>query len=116
MSTTPQQALLAFERRGTGVPVVLIPGLTFDRRSWGPTVDRLAGLCTIAIDLPAHGASPGPPRDLEEVVAQVHRLLERLELAEPIVVGHSMSGGVAMIYAARYPVRGVVNVDSPVDL
>jgi pimeloyl-ACP methyl ester carboxylesterase len=27
-----------------------------------------------------------------------------------------MSGGVAMLYAARYPVRGVVIVESPVDL
>jgi pimeloyl-ACP methyl ester carboxylesterase len=117
MSTTPQQESLAFERHGTGVPVVLLPGLTFDRRSWRPIVDRLGEhVCTIAVDLPAHGASPGPPCDLEEVAAHVHRLLESLDIADPIVVGHSMSGGLAMIYAASYPVRGAVTVDSPMDL
>ena len=117
MSTTAQQASLAFERYGTGVPVVLLPGLTFDRRSWRPIVDRLGEhVCTIAIDLPAHGASAGPPCDLQDVAAQVHRLLESLDIADPIVVGHSGSGGVAMLYAASYPVRGAVTVDSPVDL
>jgi pimeloyl-ACP methyl ester carboxylesterase len=117
MSTTPQQASLAVERHGTGVPIVLLPGLTFDRRSWRPIVDRLdERVCTIAVDLPAHGASPGPPCDLEEVAAQVHGLLESLDVTEPIVVGHSASGGVAMIYAASYPVRGAVTVDTPMDL
>jgi pimeloyl-ACP methyl ester carboxylesterase len=117
MSATPQQTSLAFERHGTGVPVVLLPGLTFDGRCWRPIVDRLGQeVCTVAIDLPAHGASPGPPCDLDEVATQVHGVLESLEVAEPIVVGHSMSGAVAMIYASRFPVRGAVIVDSPVDL
>ena len=117
MSVTPQQASLAFERHGTGAPMVLLPGLTFDGRSWRPIVDRLGGhVSTIAIDLPGHGASPGPPCDLEDIAAQVHVLLESLDVADPIVVGHSMSGGIAMLYAARYGVRGVVVVDSPADL
>ena len=117
MPTSPQQASLAFERQGTGVPIVLLPGLTFDRRSWGPIVDRLGEhLSTIAIDLPAHGASAGPPCDLEDVARQVHRLLDSLDVVDPIVVGHSMSGAIAMIYAAFYPVRGAVIVESPVDL
>jgi pimeloyl-ACP methyl ester carboxylesterase len=51
MTTTPQQTSLAFERHGTGVPIVLLPGLTCDRRSWRPVVDRLGdGVCTIAIE------------------------------------------------------------------
>jgi pimeloyl-ACP methyl ester carboxylesterase len=117
MPSTSQQATLAFERHGTGVAIALLPGLTFDRRSWRPIVDRLGDdVYSIAIDLPAHGDSPGPPADLEHVAAQVHRLLERLGVADPIVVGHSMSGALAMIYAASYPVRGAVNVDSPVNV
>jgi pimeloyl-ACP methyl ester carboxylesterase len=117
METTSQQTSLAFERQGAGVPIVLLSGLTFDRRSWRPIVDRLGhNVCTIAIDLPAHGASLGPPCDLEDVAAQVHGLLDGLGIADPIVVGHSMSGAVAMIYAASYPTRGVVSVDSPVNI
>jgi pimeloyl-ACP methyl ester carboxylesterase len=32
------------------------------------------------------------------------------------VVGHSISGAIAMIYAASYPTRGVITVDSPIDV
>jgi pimeloyl-ACP methyl ester carboxylesterase len=117
MPTASLQTSLAFERRGAGTPIVLLPGLTFDRRSWRPIVDRLGDdVCTIAIDLPAHGASPGPPCDLEAVAARVHGLLDGLGVADPIVVGHSMSGAVALIYAARYPVRGAVSVEAPVNV
>jgi pimeloyl-ACP methyl ester carboxylesterase len=105
MTTTSQPATLAFERRGGGVPIVLLPGLTFDRRSWRPIVD-----------LPAHGASPGSPCDLEDVAAHINRLLERLGVPDPIVVGHSMAGAVTMIYAASYPARGAVRVESPVNV
>ena len=38
---------------------------------------------------------------------------EGLGIEDPVVVGHSMSGGAAMVYAASYPARGAVTVDSP---
>ncbi len=107
---------LAYERHGSGAPVVLLHGLTFDRRSWRPIVGRLDDVHTIAIDLPAHGGSAGPPRDLDDVAAQVHDLLECLGVDRPVVVGHSISGAVAMIYAAAYPTAGAVSVDNPVDV
>jgi pimeloyl-ACP methyl ester carboxylesterase len=117
MATTSGKTSLAFERHGAGVPIVLLPGLTFQRRTWRPIVERLGDdVCTIAVDLPAHGDSAGPPCDLVDVAARVHQLVEQLGVEDPVVVGHSMSGGVAMIYAASYPARGAVIVDSPVNL
>jgi pimeloyl-ACP methyl ester carboxylesterase len=104
---------LAFDDEGTGTPVVFLHGLTFDRRTWRPIVDRLDGAVrSIAIDLPAHGESGGSPADLDEVAAQIHELLESLGVESPIVVGHSMSAGIAGFYAAAYPTSGVVMVDS----
>jgi pimeloyl-ACP methyl ester carboxylesterase len=117
MTTVPRQTRLAFERRGSGVPIVLLPGLTFGRAAWRPIVERLGDqVCTIAVDLPAQGESAGPPCELADVAAQVHELLERLGVTDPIVVGHSMSGPIAMIYAASYPVRGAVAVDTAFDV
>jgi pimeloyl-ACP methyl ester carboxylesterase len=115
MSTAPQQITrLAYERHGAGVPIVFLHGLTFNRRSWRPIVERLGdGVDSIAIDLPGHGESAGPPCPLDELAGRIHGLVESLDVERPIVVGHSMSGGLAMIYAAAYPVRGVVDVDSP---
>jgi pimeloyl-ACP methyl ester carboxylesterase len=117
VATAPDSPKLAYDIDGDGVPVVFLHGLTFDRRSWRPIVERLGGAVrSIAIDLPAHGDSTGVPAPLEAVAAQVHELLTSLAVERPIVVGHSMSGGLAWIYAAAYPTRGVVFVDSGPDV
>jgi pimeloyl-ACP methyl ester carboxylesterase len=108
---------LAYDDEGAGTPVVLLHGLTFDRRSWRPIIDRLGdSVRSIAIDLPAHGESGGAPAPLEQVAAQVHDLLGSLGVERPIVVGHSMSSGLAFLYAFAYPVRGLVVVDQGMDV
>jgi pimeloyl-ACP methyl ester carboxylesterase len=91
--------------------------MTFDRRTWRPIIEELDGSVTsIAIDLPAHGGSGGAPTRLEEVVEQIHLLLESLGIDRPVVVGHSMGAAVAGIYASTYPVRGLVLVDQATEL
>jgi pimeloyl-ACP methyl ester carboxylesterase len=108
---------LAYDSHGSGTPIVLLHGLTFDRTSWRPIVDRLGDdVHTIAIDLPAHGESGGAPAYLDVVAAQVHELVEQLGIEPPVVVGHSISGAIAMIYAAAYPTRGAVDIDNPFDI
>lgn len=104
---------LAYDLEGTGTPIVFLHGLTFDRRTWRPILDRLGDTAQcLSIDLPAHGESAGDPMPLEQVAAEVHDLVTSLELEDPIVVGHSISGAIAFLYAATYPTRAVVTVDS----
>jgi pimeloyl-ACP methyl ester carboxylesterase len=108
---------LAYDTHGSGTPIVLLHGLTFDRTSWRPIVERLGDdFHRVAVDLPAHGDSPGPPAYVDVVAGQVHELVEQLGIESPIVVGHSISGGVVMTYAATYPVRGAISIDSAFDL
>ena len=108
---------LAYDSEGAGDPVVLLHGLTFNRRTWKPIVDKLGhSIRSIAIDLPAHGESGGAPAPLAEVAGRVHELLASLDVERPVVVGHSMSGGLAFMYAAAYPARGVVVVDQGLDV
>jgi pimeloyl-ACP methyl ester carboxylesterase len=117
MPATRTTSRLAYEEHGAGTPVVLLPGLTFDRRIWGPIMDRIDGsMRAIAIDLPGHGDSPGPFTAFEEIAGQLHGLLRQLKADVPVVVGHSMSGGLASLYAASYPTRGVVVVDNGPDI
>ncbi len=97
-------------------PLVLLHGLTFDRSLWRPSLDELQpmdpGRRVLALDLPGHGASPGwPSYDVESVASGVHRAVEQAQLQSPVVVGHSIAGVIATIYAAHYPTRGVINVD-----
>jgi pimeloyl-ACP methyl ester carboxylesterase len=108
---------IAFDDAGAGVPVVFLHGLTFDRRAWRPILERLGGsIRSIAIDLPAHGESDGAPGALEAVAEQVHDLLLSLEVERPVVVGHSLSGGLAFVYASAHPTAGVVTVDQGIEV
>jgi pimeloyl-ACP methyl ester carboxylesterase len=111
------QASLAYETHGEGVPVVFLHGLTFDRRTWRPIIERLrGGVRSIAIDLPGHGETGGPGCGLDEAAARINATLRGIDVDAPIIVGHSMSGGIAMMYAAAYPVRGVVDVDQTMNM
>jgi pimeloyl-ACP methyl ester carboxylesterase len=108
---------LVYDVEGAGAPVVFLHGLTFDRRSWRPIIDRLGrSVRSIAIDLPAHGENGGGPAPLDHVAAQVHELLASLAVEQPIPVGHSMSAGLALVYASAYPTRGLVVVDNGPDV
>jgi pimeloyl-ACP methyl ester carboxylesterase len=104
---------LAYDVHGAGSPLLFIHGLTFDRSTWEPIVERLADRYTcVAVDLPGHGGSEGSSvRRLDDVAAAVQHLLGQLQLDPPVVVGHSMGGALAAMYAAAYPTRGVVLVD-----
>jgi pimeloyl-ACP methyl ester carboxylesterase len=107
----------AYEDEGSGVPLLLLHGLTFDRTTWRPIIERLGNdVRTVAVDLPGHGETGGAARSLWEVAADVHSLARELRIDRPIVVGHSMSGAIASIYGAWYPTLGVVNIDQPLDV
>ncbi len=115
-AATDSATRLACDDEGAGTPVVFLHGLTFDRRTWRPIIERLDGsVRSIAIDLPAQGQSGGPA-SFKQVPARLHELLVLLAVERPIVVGHSMSGGLASFYAANYPSRGIVLVDNGPDI
>jgi pimeloyl-ACP methyl ester carboxylesterase len=92
---------LAFDRRGTGEPLVLLHGQGLSRRSWDPVVDLLADYFdVIAVDLPGHGESPrqptgagNTPSDLARAVAE---LLDQLAVSTAYVAGNSVGGWVAL--------------------
>src|SRR3954468_709902 len=109
---------LAYDDEGAGTPVVLLHGLTFDRRTWQPIIERLdsSSVRTVAIDLPAHSESHGAPAPFEELAAQLHELLGSLAVDRPILVGHSMSGGLASFYATTYATCGAVGIDNGQDI
>lgn len=98
-------------------PIVLLHGLTFDRRHWRPLQRELAVLepnrTVLALDLPGHGdAQPRASYHLGEVAEVIHGQITAAGLAgPPTVVGHSVGAVIATIYAARYPTSAVVNLD-----
>ena len=103
-------------RDGIEPPIVLLHGLTFDRAMWHPVIGELLRLAPdrriVAFDLPGHGGSvERESYRLEDVVEQLRDAIAAAGLRSPVLVGHSISSGLASIYAARHPTSGVVNVD-----
>ncbi len=114
--------ILAHDVSGSGPLLVLLHGITEDRRSWDP-VDLTDSFTVVRVDLRGHGASAAEePYDIPTLAADVHETLAQLAENDvipaelPVVVGHSMGGIVATAYGALFPVRAVVNVDQPLQL
>ena len=98
-------------RRGQGMPVVLLHGFSGELNSWR---GLLAGARTefpvLALDLPAHGASPrAVPADLDALCAAVEATLNQLVTGPVVLAGHSLGAAVAVRLAARarLDVRGL---------
>jgi pimeloyl-ACP methyl ester carboxylesterase len=97
-------------------PFVFLHGLTFDHRMWDPVLELLPDAHpAIAFDLPGHGGSPLLRESgLAPVAAALHEAVRDASLDRPVVVGHSIGGPLATIYAATYPAAGVVSIDAPI--
>ncbi len=98
---------LAYDRTGTGEPLVLIHGLGHRRQGWDAVLPRLAEeRDVIAVDLPAMGESPPPPvGDYRAMADMVEKLFGSLGLERPHVAGNSLGGLIALELAARGAVR-----------
>ncbi|WP_113704474.1 alpha/beta fold hydrolase [Nonomuraea lactucae] len=101
---------LAFERRGTGPPLILIHGIGHHWQAWLPVMDRLAASHTvIALDLPGFGVSPplpaGTPYTAEALADAVESFCSMLGVRDPHVAGNSLGGYLALELASRGVVR-----------
>ena len=95
-------------------PVVLIHGWTCQRRHWQALLaNPPADVTLLAVDLPGHGDARDVTVSPWSVAALAEALAEALgEVENPLLVGHSMGGAVAMELARRKAVKGVVLVDT----
>ncbi len=75
--------------------VVLVHGAWHGAWCWAPVVDllRAEGVDVVAVDLPGHGADPGPLTDLHGDAARVREVLDA-GAGPAILVGHSYGGAV----------------------
>jgi pimeloyl-ACP methyl ester carboxylesterase len=98
-------------------PVLLIHGMRAHARWFTPVGPALSGdFRALSLDLRGHGDSAHTPPYGHLVYADdVTALCDALALERPILVGHSMGGGVAVRAAARLGarLRALVVVDSP---
>jgi pimeloyl-ACP methyl ester carboxylesterase len=88
--------------------VVFIHGAEHDHCVWVLQSRYLAhhGRSVLAVDLPGHGRSAGPPlRSVEAMADWIVALLNAAGAPKAALVGHSMGSLIAVECAARYPER-----------
>lgn len=98
-----------------GRPVVLMHG-------WGcnfTTVRSIAaaiesGMHVYNLDLPGHGKSPEPPTvwGVDDYTRLVAGFIDLLGLEDPVLIGHSFGGRIAIMLSAQRPLSKIMLVDA----
>ena len=104
---------------GSGSPVILIPGLSSPRAVWDDVVPELAKSHRVILvqvngfagDAPGKNLAPGI---LAGLVGELDGYIVREKLGQPVIVGHSMGGLAALMFAKTHPdhVSRVMVVDA----
>lgn len=90
---------------GKGTPVFLIHGFAEDRQVWKYQQPELEKHCQLIIpDLPGSGKSPvNADMSMEGLAEAVKAIIEKENIAEVVMIGHSMGGYVTLAFAEKYP-------------
>lgn len=91
---------------GTGRRILLLHEWGESMESVTPIFDDFVSSYEVtAVDFPGHGFSGVPPSpwNLEDFANCVLRLMDRLLMERPDIIGHSFGGRVALRLASRHP-------------
>jgi pimeloyl-ACP methyl ester carboxylesterase len=96
---------------GTGKPVVFLHAWGLNADLWGYQMTELVerGLRCVAYDRRGHGRSSDPGRgyDFDTLADDLATVLDRLDLRDVTLVGHSMGGGEIARYLSRHGTKRV---------
>ncbi|WP_363463382.1 alpha/beta fold hydrolase [Halogeometricum borinquense] len=96
-----------YKVRGTGPPIIFIPGALSDHSAATQQLQAFSDTHTaIAYDLRGHGSTPNPhhtPYSIDQLAEDLHAFITEMGLDRPILCGVSMGGMIAQVYASRYP-------------
>ncbi|CAL4205860.1 unnamed protein product [Meganyctiphanes norvegica] len=103
-----------------GAPTVVLGlhGWLDNAGTWDTLAPLLPkSLSLVAVDFPGHGLSSHLPKGANstfvDMVMIVERIVQHFEWKEVNLLGHSMGGGVSMLYAGTFPekVKKIVMID-----
>lgn len=108
---------VAYDESGdpAGNPVIIMHGWGCDHTTVASIASCLSdGMRVINIDLPGHGKTPEPPAvwGVEDFTVLIERLIDRLDLVSPALVGHSFGGRISILMGSRRNVGKIVLVDA----
>jgi len=106
---------LNFRKSGKGPPLVILHGLYGSSDNWISIARMLEGRFTIFIpDLRNHGYSPHTStHTYQDMTDDLFQFYNDHQIIKATILGHSMGGKLAMMFAAEYPemVSGLIVAD-----
>ena len=99
---------LAYDRRGSGTPMVLLHGYPLDHHLWDGIVPLLEEEFDLILpDLRGFGESTTVDSfyAMEDFASDIAGLLDNLGIPKAVIVGHSMGGYISLAFARVYPER-----------
>lgn len=104
-----------FEWSGRGRPLIFVHATGFHARCWDQVIAGFRDRHCIALDMPGHGRSESPDKvsDWLGYAQTVIDLVDSLDLADVLAIGHSMGGHSISFAALQRPKRfgGLVLID-----
>lgn len=96
---------LHFKTFGSGPAVILLHGLLGSSDNWHPVAQRLAGRFQVfALDARNHGQSPhSADMSFSLMASDLNEFMVAQGIERAVLVGHSMGGKTAMLFALRHP-------------
>jgi pimeloyl-ACP methyl ester carboxylesterase len=109
MTGTKGTQTLQYEKRGSGLPLLLIHGFPFSGQMWKGQLDALSNSANVIVpDLPGFGASPAASGSttVDQYAQDCLAVIDSLGIMEPFVLGGlSMGGYIALAAARLMPLR-----------
>jgi esterase len=96
---------LFYREVGQGQPIVILHGIFGSSDNWLTQARILSPRYrVITVDLRNHGQSGHSDEfDYQSMVSDIENFLSEMALVDPIIIGHSMGGKVAMNFAVAHP-------------
>lgn len=117
----PDTVKLHFSEAGQGTPVVLLHGFPLHSEIWAQQQQLAQKYRVITPDLRGHGKSPAPAGvyEMETLARDVLALLDSLNIAKAVLMGHSMGGYVTLAAwkcaPARFLALGLIDSQADAD-
>ena len=97
---------IAYIRKGTGVPLVLVHGYPLDHTIWNEVLPLLENDFDIILpDLRGFGSSDviESQYKISDMAADIAGLLDQLGIEKAAIAGHSIGGYISLAFARAFP-------------